>query len=337
MLESGEIAYFRRDKPEGVFYASGKTGPAGADVRAPSWSPDGTHVVYSRYEEKFQPEPRKLWSRNSNYELSTTEFLPAFDPTGERFAVTRRRHDTSGLLIVDEGKPARTILERKEDMLGPQWSPDGRQIVFGMGRFALFNGGEKAMNAPNGEEQLGIVNADGSGFHLITSGPNKNAFPSFAPDGKSIVYRTNGPEGEGLRILNLQDHTVTVLTSEYDNFPLWSPRGDLIAFIRKMGDDFEVFTIRSDGKDVRQLTHTKGNDAHGAWSPDGERILFTSGRMGFKDEVLYTYAPQPYGEIFVMKYDGTEVEQLTDNQWEDGGPAWQPHKANPPTATAPIK
>ena len=27
-----------------------------------------------------------------------------------------------------------------------------------------------------------------------------------------------------------------------------------------------------------------------------------------------------YGEIFVMKYDGTEVEQLTDNQWEDGGP-----------------
>ena len=42
----------------------------------------------------------------------------------------------------------------------------------------------------------------------------------------------------------------------------------------------------------------------------------------------------PYGEIFVMKYDGTHVEQLTDNQWEDGGPAWQPHRAKPITATA---
>jgi hypothetical protein len=37
----------------------------------------------------------------------------------------------------------------------------------------------------------------------------------------------------------------------------------------------------------------------------------------------------PKKRFFVMKYDGTEIEQLTDNQWEDGGPAWQPHKANP--------
>jgi hypothetical protein len=46
--------------------------------------------------------------------------------------------------------------------------------------------------------------------------------------------------------------------------------------------------------------------------------------MGFKDEGVYTDAPQPYGELFVMRYDGTHVEQITDNQWEDGTPAWQP-------------
>jgi TolB protein len=171
----------------------------------------------------------------------------------------------------------------------------------------------------------------------MTSGANNNAFPCFAPDGKRIVYRTTGPDGEGLRILNLEDHSITVLTNEYDNFPVWSPRGDLILFIRKIGNDFEVFTIRPDGKNVSQLTHTRGNDAHASWSSDGERVVFASSRNGFKDEVLYTYAPQPYGEIFVMKYDGTKVVQLTDNQWEDGGPAWQPHKTNPPTATAPTK
>jgi hypothetical protein len=55
--------------------------------------------------------------------------------------------------------------------------------------------------------------------------------------------------------------------------------------------------------------------------------------MGFKDEAIYTGGPQPYGEIFVMRYDGTHVEQLTDNQWEDGGPAWQPQ---PPHSAALI-
>jgi hypothetical protein len=45
--------------------------------------------------------------------------------------------------------------------------------------------------------------------------------------------------------------------------------------------------------------------------------------MGFKDEAVYTDAPQPYGEIFVMRCDGTGVEQLTDNQWEDGAPGWR--------------
>ena len=45
-------------------------------------------------------------------------------------------------------------------------------------------------------------------------------------------------------------------------------------------------------------------------------------------------APQPYGEIFVMRYDGTQVEQLTDDQWEEGGPAWQPHSSTSMKAAA---
>jgi TolB protein len=138
--------------------------------------------------------------------------------------------------------------------------------------------------------------------------------------------------------MNLGDHSITALIKEHDNFPVWSPRGDLIAFVRKIGDDFEIFTIRPDGKEVTQLTHTTGNDSHLGWSPDGERIVFTSSRMGFKDEVLNTDAgAQSYGEIFVMRYDGTQVEQLTDDQWEDGGPSWQPQRANPQAAAAPVR
>ncbi len=330
ILPSGEVAYLRSDKKgSGIFYGGGKAGPGG-DVQCPSWSPDGLHVVYARFVYKPATEPVKMFSRNPKFDLYKTAWLPAYDASGEHLAVTKMSGKTTSLFIMEDDKPARPILEKPGLILGPSWSPDGKQIVVGVGLFTAFldftAGGSKPIDPANGGAQVGIVNADGSGFHLVTSGPNNNAFASFAPDGKRIVYRTAGPDGEGLRIMNLEDQSVTKLTDDYDNFPVWSPRDDLIAFIRRIDGNFEVFTISPDGKNLKQLTRTRGNEAHLAWSPDGERILFTSSRMGFKDEVLLIHAPQPYGEIFVMRKDGTEVEQLTDDQWEEGGPAWQPHK-----------
>jgi len=333
VLPSGEIGYLRRDNTAGgVFYSSGKAGPKGWDLRTPSWSPDGGQVVYSRFVAKRPVEPMMVWSKNPQFDLYRTAWLPAYDPSGEHLAVTRGNPDgtTTSLLIVDEGKPGRSILDQKGLILGPSWSPDGKQIVVGAGSFSSFMdlaaGSKKPVDPLNGGAQVGIVNSDGSGFHLVTSGNSNNAFASFGPDGKHIVYRTTGPDADGLRIMNLDDHSVKVLTNEWDNFPVWSPRGDLIAFVRREGVDFHVYTIHPDGTGLKQLTDTKGNDAHLAWSPDGERLLFCSSRMGFKDEVLLIGAPQPYGKVFVMRYDGTQVEQLTDNQWEEGGPAWQPRK-----------
>jgi TolB protein len=51
--------------------------------------------------------------------------------------------------------------------------------------------------------------------------------------------------------------------------------------------------------------------------------------MGFKDEVAYTGAPQPYGEIFVIRYDGAHADHLTDNQWEEGTPGGEPMAPSP--------
>ena len=226
-------------------------------------------------------------------------------------------------------------------MLGPQWSPNGDRILFGVGTYqAFFNGfGSRIMSHDQrveGGAQIAVINPDGSGFREVTSGPNNSAFPSFAPDGKRFVYRSFGPDGEGLRIMNIETKQVTTLSSGYDNFPLWSPRGDLIMFSRLADGDYEIWTIKPDGTGAKQLTRSHGNDAHQSWSPDGEHIVFASARMGFKDEVVYTDAPQPYGELFVMRYDGTGVEQLTDNQWEEGTPAWQPtvKRATPLTVLA---
>jgi len=331
LLPSGDIGYLRRDQElPGVSYAGGERGPAGADVRTPSWSPDGAQVVFNRYAVARTPEPKPLWSRNPKFELYTTVGLSAVDAAHGRFANFSRTAGKAHLNIGEMGKPAHSILERSDLIIAPQWSPDGKKLVMGVGQFTSFldfaAGNRKPVDDVNGGAQVAIINDDGSGFQVLTSGANNNAFPSFAPDGKRIVYRTLGPEGQGLRIMNLADHTVTSLTTGvWDNFALWSPRGDRIAFVRRnSAGDFQIFTIHPDGSGLKQLSKTHGNDAHLAWSPDGEHLLFASSRMGFKDEALYTEAPQPYGEVFVMKADGTDIQQLTDNQWEEAGPAWLP-------------
>jgi Tol biopolymer transport system component len=237
--------------------------------------------------------------------------LPAFGKFGKRVVAGTGLSD---LVIADVvlGQ-SRVLFHRdRQGILGAQWSRDD-SIVFAFGSF---------FGSRDGGAQVALINADGSGFRQLTSGPNDNGFPSMAPNGKRIVYRTFGPEGQGLRVLDLETNSVAVLTTDYDNFPVWSPRGDLIVFVRRYMDDYEIFAIKPDGTSLWRLTTFRGNDGHVAVSPDGKWIAFSSSHMGFKDEALYTDNSQPYGELFVMRYDGTHIQQLTDNQWEDAGPAW---------------
>jgi Tol biopolymer transport system component len=206
----------------------------------------------------------------------------------------------------------------------PKWSPDGAHIVFALGKFFARN--------PVTPTQLALIDADGSGLRTLTSGNNSSGFPSYSPDGKRLVYRVLGKE-QGLRIMSLADGGVTTLTSGWDNFPAWSPRGDAIVFTGFGSGDFEIYSIRPDGSGLRQLTHDHANDAHPLWSPDGGSIMFTSSREGWRDESMLVYAmgsrsSQAYGELFEMQADGTSLRQLTDDQWEEIPAGWLPVKSS---------
>jgi Tol biopolymer transport system component len=339
-LGSNEVGFIRKDKAEpGVHYITGKVGPKG-DVRSAAWSPNGAQIAFHKVFPRGADLGIKMWSGVPGYDLRLGGMQPSFHPSGDRYAMATfvPAPGFNTLLIVDSATAKSTALfhEDGRSVLGPQWSPTGDTIIFGVGHFgAFFNGfHDLFLGRPDrvdGGAQVAIINADGSGFRQLTSGPNNNGFPSMSPDGRRFVYRTFGPDGDGLRLMNIETKTVTTLTNGYDNFPLWSPRGDVIMFSRIDQGDYEIYTIKPDGTDVRRLTSSPGNDAHQGWSPDGEHIVFSSARMGFKDEVIYTDAPQPYGELFVMRYDGSDVQQLTDNQWEDGTPAWQPSSRPSPT------
>lgn len=74
----------------------------------------------------------------------------------------------------------------------------------------------------------------------------------------------------------------------------------------------EICVINIDGTGLTFLTKSTGMDFEPAWSPDGKKIAFASGRL-FQNE-----------EIYVMNADGTEQIRLTNHPSSDGDPTWSP-------------
>ena len=292
-------------------------------IRHPSWSADGKQVVYERI---LQPGATEhlipTLSRDPEFELLLSEPFPSFSPDGKTLLYSQyganglNPGDTSIQIMNADGSAKHPLFHKAgTSAFDAVWSPDGGMIAFCVGRYF------RAPGLPSA--QIALMKPDGSGYREIAEEGVNNGFPSWSPDGKRLVYK----RGKQLVILSIGDGKIVPLTEgvHYDNFPQWSPKGDAIMFATDRDGDFELYTIRPDGTGLRRLTNSPGNDAHSIWSDDGEWVVFSSGRKGFKDEMaLYDRVPQPYGEIFAMRSDGSDVRQLTDNKWEDALPGWMP-------------
>ena len=331
------IAYMTKTRTSGTLaFTSGETGSP-QDLANPSWSQGGAQVVYhagqleTMHHYSNAPGTELLGIIDDpDFELVHASGWPAVSPDGRTLAVSERTPSGDRMALVlwnTDGTNPRRVYRDDVTVMGLEWSRDGRWLVFGAGSFF-----ERRTIEPS---QIMVMRPDGSDAHAVTKGPGNAGFPSWSPDGTQIVYRlwTDNEQGEGLRIVDVATGESRVLTTEYDTLPLWSPKGDVIMFTRYAGDErfpydeFDIYTIRPDGTDVKRLTDAEGNDAHSSWSPDGNYILWSSSRFGFKDEApLVINQPQPYAELFIMNADGSNQRPLTDNQYEEGTPAWLPEE-----------
>jgi len=322
-LPGNRFAYVTTGAQAGIELS---TGPAErGEFNGPSWSADGRQVVFFREVEQAWPPFKKVYTRDKQFQLVRSGVFPSFSPLSGEFICNDQkaalRHNSVMRMDADGNNRRVLLTDSLKNILCPTWSPRGDKIAFSIGTFfQSINGRAKA--------DIGIINRDGSGLTILTDSSCNAGFPSWSTDGKKIVYRVSSDSLKGLFIIDIATHAVKQLTfDDHGNFPSWSPAADVIAFTSKRDGDFEIYTIKADGTGLKRLTNAPGNDAHCSWSPDGKWIAFSSARGGFKDEsALHPANPQPYGDIYVMRADGSDVRMLTDNQYEEGTPAWMPVK-----------
>ena len=191
------------------------------------------------------------------------------------------------------------LTDNDADDYSLRWSPDGRRIAF--------------MSERDGNHEIYVMNADGSGVTRLTHNDAADGQPIWSPDGRRIAFDSYRAGTLEIYVMNADGSGVTRLTDNdaYDYGPSWSPDGRRIAFMSYRDGNWEIYVMNADGSGVTRLTDNDAWDGNPSWSPDGRRIAFHSRRDG-------------NSEIYVMNADGSGVTQLTNNEAGNWGPSWSP-------------
>ncbi len=91
----------------------------------------------------------------------------------------------------------------------------------------------------------------------------------------------------------------------------WAPDGRRLVYSSNWDGDWDVYTSKLDGTDVKRITHGPAKDRQPAWSPRGDRIAFVSDRAGHQ-------------QVYLMNPDGGSVRRVSADTSEASNPAWSP-------------
>jgi Tol biopolymer transport system component len=153
------------------------------------------------------------------------------------------------------------------------FSSDGRRLIF------------QSTRAEGKCDQIYVMNVKGGNVRLLSTGQGRTTCAYFFPHRDRILYSSTHLGGAAC-----------------------PPRPSFAqGYVWPLYKDYDIFTAKLDGTDLRRITETPGYDAEATIDQKTGRIVFTSVRDGDLD-------------IYTMDADGSNLKRLTDEPGYDGGP-----------------
>ena len=240
-----------------------------------AWSPDGRRIAFKSRRngnnELYVMNPDGSDQTRLTNSFRVSEGQPAWSPDGTRLLVPadagqpdHARTPTSGRSMSTRPPRTRARSSSAPATTLPSYSPDGTRILFR---------GDQDLVDHSGDEELYVMNADGTDVVQLTQNDVFDSAPAFSPDGTKIAFESARDSGDPLAldiyVMNADGTGVRRLTADpaHDEGPIFSPDGTKIAFASLRSGQEDIWVMNADGSGLRRLTDDPARDESPDWQP----------------------------------------------------------------------
>jgi TolB protein len=230
----------------------------------------------------------------------TLVLTPRFSPNSQEILYLSYAQHQPRVYLRDLQSGEEESLGHFEGMsFAPRFSADGNHVAMSIAR--------------GGSTQLYTMDLRSRALRQITNTPGIiNTSPSYSPDGAKIVFNSDRGGSQQLYTMDAGGGNVQRISFGDGNYgtPVWSPRGDLIAFTKISGGQFYIGVMKTDGSGERTISQSYLDEGP-TWSPNGRVLMFFRQDRGGK------------ARLYSIDLTGANLRQVV-TPMDASDPAWSP-------------